>query len=787
MSQTFHSLYSSIYETYQKTYKDKAKKDCQDETNKIWLVLKKEFKNISELSVAVEKKLQELRQIQLKKKSTLLSFWSTIPQNSLKAGERDAVEIISISQPSVLPSSAPANNNADRILSAPKQFKLEKEISNLEKDFLYLREKRDLKLLSEDDFRLLSIKQKDLKIKKKQLLNRKKASERQKNVRLKRKRAMEDLEPEMRKKLCGKTEISRGRPQKVLDEDDLIAAIINIAMTGSASDEKRRTEMICSVKTLDDLTEELRKQGFNLSRSSVYLRLLPNRSLSNEGKRHVKTAPVKLIRAQNSEHASHVDTKFAKSTLNALEEIASILGPKEVTFHSQDDKARVPIGLTAANKQSPMVMHMEYKITLADHDFVIAPQHKLIPSVIAAMEIKENCIGKDAVTYSGPTYVAIRSAKHDSSTALSHLEDMNRINSLPSFQNSLFTTDGLSKPVMIITVDGGPDENPRYEKTICCAKIYFREHDLDALYIATNAPGRSAFNRVERRMAPLSHDLAGVILPHDQFGSHLNSRAETTDTQLEKDNFAKAGQTLASIWSDTVIDGFETVAEYKEPKAENSEKSVNIQFGAQWDAEHIRESQYFLQVVKCNNIQCCGPRRSSLFNVLKTGFLPPPLALVQADDGLKCNSSDNKNRFMSLFLNIALDKSIVPSKAFKKFPKGLPYDFSCPSVENVLPRRICADCGIYFATIKSMKVHKNICNSKTPKNFSKQEEKLRPQRLAARRQQELLCVIVGSEEETFEWHNEEDVETEGLVVPTVTTVVHGTPILSKHKAIWEEI
>ena len=90
-----------------------------------------------------------------------------------------------------------------------------------------------------------------------------------------------------------------------------------------------------------------------------------------------------------------------------------------MTFHSQDDKARVPNGLTAANKPSTMVMHMEYKVSVADHDFVIAPQHKLIPSVIAAMEIKPNCIGKDAVTYSGPTYVAIRSAKHDSSTALS--------------------------------------------------------------------------------------------------------------------------------------------------------------------------------------------------------------------------------------------------------------------------------------------------------------------------------------------------------------------------------
>ena len=170
------------------------------------------------------------------------------------------------------------------------------------------------------------------------------------------------------------------------------------------------------------------------------------------------------------------------------------------------------------------------------------------------------------------------------------------------------------------------------------------------------------------------------------------------------------------------------MAEYKDPKAENTtEKSADLKFGAQWDIEHVRESQYFLKVVKSNNIQCCGPRRSCFFNVVKNGFLPPPLALVQAGDGLECNSSDSKNRSVSLFFNIALDKSIVLSKALKKFPKGLPYDFPCPSVENVLPRRICADCGMYFATIKS-----NVCISKTPKGYPKRDEKIRPQGFAAR-------------------------------------------------------
>ena len=52
------------------------------------------------------------------------------------------------------------------------------------------------------------------------------------------------------------------------------------------------------------------------------------------------------------------------------------MGPAEVTFYSQDDKAKVPIGLTAANKQALMLMQVEYQVTLPDPDFVVAFKHK---------------------------------------------------------------------------------------------------------------------------------------------------------------------------------------------------------------------------------------------------------------------------------------------------------------------------------------------------------------------------------------------------------------------------
>ena len=84
-----------------------------------------------------------------------------------------------------------------------------------------------------------------------------------------------------------------------------------------------------------------------------------------------------------------------------------------MNFHSQDDKAKVPIGLTTANKQAPMFMHMKCQVTLPDHDFFVAPKHKLIPSVIADMKlVKNKDLTNDAVAYSGAIYLGIRSAKH---------------------------------------------------------------------------------------------------------------------------------------------------------------------------------------------------------------------------------------------------------------------------------------------------------------------------------------------------------------------------------------
>ena len=249
------------------------------------------------------------------------------------------------------------------------------------------------------------------------------------------------MDEETRQKVIGKGTSEPGLPQ-IYDNAELIEAICQTAIPDSAAHERRRNEVIRTVKLLDQLTERLNQEGYDLKRPTIYLHLLPKNSRTIEGKRYIHTAPVKLYESQNSKCSAHVSTKFAISSIRALEEIAAILWPEQVTFHSMDDKAKVPIGITAAKKQTSLFMYMEYQLTLPDHDFVVGSKHKLIPSFIGDMKVvKSKDLTNDPVSYFGPTCIPIRSAKR----------------SLPEFTESFQNQHSREKKVMIVTVDGGPD------------------------------------------------------------------------------------------------------------------------------------------------------------------------------------------------------------------------------------------------------------------------------------------------------------------------------------------
>lgn len=208
-------------------------------------------------------------------------------------------------------------------------------------------------------------------------------------------------------------------------------------------------------------------------------------------------------------------------------------------------------------------------------------------------------------------------------------------------------------------------------------------------------------------MAPLSRELTGVILPHDNFGSHLDNQGRTVDAELEKKNFQKAGEILAEIWNDVIlyiIDEYPVVAKYILPEHSEILNFDNSVKDMVWRAKHVRESQYFTQIVKCTDEKCCTRARSDYFKIVPQRFLPPPLPLLQTTNGLTCPNfpiSDPENQsysFPSVFLNLSMNHQALLPKSAKIF-KEIPYDLYCPSVQNQMEKRICKKCNLYHSSI----------------------------------------------------------------------------------------
>ncbi|CAF1359270.1 unnamed protein product [Adineta ricciae] len=616
----------------------------------------------------------------------------------------------------------------------PAQERIFKEITAINERIASLIQVRQMGLATVENRKQLKqlIKDRNTKgFELKRLQSKQRSSSR---YRVKKKQIVQHLfetKPELHPQLNKLYRRTTGRPRVEEYCPDLLQMIEEIAKVGGASDGRRQTEIIRPCLTLDDLREKLKQRGYDIKRTTLYYRLLPHRAKSIDGRRHVYTVPVRLRRAQNDEHGKHEDGHFATATIRYMKDLASIFGNDCVFYLSQDDKCKVPIGLPAARAQAPMLMHLDYRIRLPDHDWTVAPRHQLTPSVYAACLLSED----GDLGYSGPTYVAIRSAKHDLSSAESHGIDFDRLVGLKEFEKAARDETGQVKPIVIVTVDGGPDENPRFPKTLVASIRKFKKYNLDALFCLTHAPGQSAYNIVERRMAPLSHDLAGLILPHDHF----------------------AGQILAETWNQSVIDGFPCVAEYINPPAtsdderrqidtkivmdellrqicaeEEAEEGHEFRVSARdeyyqenarqarektgeqpkydideyWCAMHVLQTQYTLQIIRCNSVECCGPWRSNYVEIFPHRFLPAPVPFERTPYGIRMADRDyQRGQFYgSLFQRIQFHGVVIQHTQNEM----IPFDYCCSSVKKELKKRTCKVCNQYIPSAYRMKNHYKI-------------------------------------------------------------------------------
>ena len=155
-----------------------------------------------------------------------------------------------------------------------------------------------------------------------------------------------------------------------------------------------------------------------------------------------------------------------------------------------------------------------------------------------------------------------------------------------------------------------------------------------------------------------------------------------------------------------MIDGNPVVAKFIEDDALVIVRTKS----EEWKVCHVRQSQYFLQIVKCTDPKCCSSFQSSYLKVVPKRFLPPPLPVVHMRNRIEWKKDDKDATYLSLHQNISFQNALMSSQATKKFPKGIPYDYSCPSMDqDMIKRRMCSHCGLYFWFLKAKSLHGASC------------------------------------------------------------------------------
>lgn len=122
-----------------------------------------------------------------------------------------------------------------------------------------------------------------------------------------------------------------------------------------------------------------------------------------------------------------------------------------------------------------------------------------------------------------------------------------------------------------------------------------------------------------------------------------------------------------------------------------------------------------MQVVKCDDRQCCKELRSSLRDLLPQWFLKAPFPVLQTSRGLKIPKPEEHDG--KTFAPFLLRQSLNISPQHDRF-EDIPYDSYCPSLcsnPKVIEDRTCKDCGMYFCSKKAVLTHRKFLHKKQKK------------------------------------------------------------------------
>ncbi|XP_035825659.1 uncharacterized protein LOC106011734 [Aplysia californica] len=224
--------------------------------------------------------------------------------------------------------SEPGPSERKQPTKTPAQDQIKKELSRINSEILYIMNIKSSCGLSTDLKKTLKSSEKEKEELEKKLKRKLTDAKAQATARRKKVAKLESLLNEAGEKI----KHTHGKPRLEENMEGLAEAIYSIVVPEGAADERRRTETMNTIKTLDDLKGALEERGYILSRSALYYRLIPANVRSIDGKHHFSTVNIKLCRPQNNQRKPHVDGHFATASVKYVKELASLFGGDNVFF-----------------------------------------------------------------------------------------------------------------------------------------------------------------------------------------------------------------------------------------------------------------------------------------------------------------------------------------------------------------------------------------------------------------------------------------------------------------------
>ena len=166
--------------------------------------------------------------------------------------------------------------------------------------------------------------------------------------------------------------------------------------------------------------------GYELSYSEFGLYFWPRNWNTREGKRHIyaKDTKLKMVRAQMTARKTHPAHAHCYCLRQDAKKLAATLGSSAI-YLTIDNKAKVPVGVNCATKQTPLMMQLRNEVRLNDHSIAVGPGHKLDLNVYLVSKVNKTMINDaTAVKYSGDVAVRSVAHKHNPTTPASHHFDI---------------------------------------------------------------------------------------------------------------------------------------------------------------------------------------------------------------------------------------------------------------------------------------------------------------------------------------------------------------------------